>query len=108
MSYDGRPARQARRAAYLRWTNSLTHGRITLQRRGGAKLYARIDEGLLRFESTRIDGQMTHPTHVKLTVSLPDQEVITFDLTEEELRPCAFLPPTFIPGPKGWSIVVPV
>jgi len=107
-----RAARQTQREGYLRWVNSLTHGRIKIQRRGGkgretTTLYARINQGFLTFGGMRNDGKMTFPDKVELTVALPNHDHITFVLGSDELRGCAFLPPASLPGPKGWSIIVP-
>lgn len=102
-----RAARQAQREAYLRWVNSLTHGRIKIQRRGGETLYARINQGFLISGGMRNDGKITCPEKVELTVALPNYNVIKFVLGPDQLRPCAFLPPVSLPGPNGWSIIVP-
>lgn len=103
-----RATRQAQREAYLRWVNSLTHGRIKIQRRGGGEtLYARINQGFLTFDRMRNDGKMTCPEKVELTVALPNYNVIKFVLGPDQLRPCAFLPPASLPGPNNWSIIVP-
>jgi hypothetical protein len=94
----------------VRWVNSLTHGRIKIQRRRGTTtttLYARINQGFLTFGGMRNDGKMTFPDKVELTVALPNHDHITFVLEDDQLRGCAFLPPASLPGPKGWSIIVP-